>query len=183
MIGLTPGAASQAVDSLRLLELAADPKKLRTALEGLMAEQAKVNEKTIELRAAIKDHAEAESKANSAKAAALDAQANASEKINAAAASMAALQQEREALASARDAINVEKAKLEGERVSMRNELHNVSSLAKSAQDNAERRAAASDAAEAKAKAREQQLIEAREDLEQRLQALRDLLAKPLPSV
>jgi chromosome segregation ATPase len=183
MIGLTTGAASQAVDSLRLLELASDPKKLRTALEGLMKEQEKVNEKTVALRSAIKDHAEAESKANSAKAAALDAQANASEKINGAAAAMAALQQEREALASARDALNVDKAKLEDERVSMRNEMHNFKSLATSAQDNAKRRADAADAAAAKAKEREEKFVAAHEDLEQRLQALRDLVSKPLPPV
>jgi len=180
MIGFTPSATSQASDSLRLFELASDPKKLRKSLDSLMDEQKKLQDRISEMRATIKEREQAESKANAAAAAALEDQANSSNNIRAAVSALAELEAKREEIARARDEIAATRLELDGLRASLTKEKANAKIEVDRARSDAAKAIAKANKRVEAAEAMHNEMQAAKADYEARLQQLAAIVSPPL---
>lgn len=180
MIGLTPGAASSAIDSLRMLELAADPKKLRKALEDLQGEQEKVQAQIEALRIKTKEAQDASIEAEAMMAQANAAQDHASQTI----AKMEDMQRQTVQgelkLKGDREQLQRDIAEFEQVKIANANQLANAIRAADEAKAAAQAAQDRANIAAEKASAREAAAASKERDLEDRAQALRKILADPL---
>jgi chromosome segregation ATPase len=180
MIGMTPGAASNAIDSLRLLELAADPKKLRQALESMQGEQAKIQEQIEMLRIHTSASQKAAQNAHLLAEHAAEMQKNAEEKLAGANSMLDAAASAELAVKGMREQLNRDIAMFEQTKSAARNEIANVRAEAEAIKQAAADTAKRAEQREAKAAAAEASAKAMINDYEARIQKLRDIVAPPL---
>jgi chromosome segregation ATPase len=180
MIGMTPGAASNAMDSLRLLELAADPKKLREALESMQGEQAKIHEQVEALRVHTNASQQAAKNAQLLAEHAKQMQDEAQQKLDRANSMLDAAASAELAVKGLREQLNRDVAGFEQTKSSARNEIANIRAEAEAAKQLAAETVKRAEQREAKAAAAEASAHATISDYEARIQKLRDIVAPQL---
>lgn len=180
MIGLTPAAASNALDSLKLLEIAADPKKLRQAVESLQKEQAEIQTQIEVLRKQTQDNERAAKNAEAAESRAASALAEAEKKIKQAEVMLKDASDSAAAVKAQREQLQRDLASLEQQKLDAMNAIANANKNAETAKAESLKAIEKANKAAESAAAREEAARSKEKDLLGRLQTVRDIFAGDL---